>query len=366
MLPRRLRRWVARWEIAFLSDRTFLERAYREILGREIDQDGYDYYAKALREGHSRTAVLLGLVRSDEFTSRLAPPAPAIKAIRPFRTTQYADDEDRLNRTPVAVFTVREDADFDWLERMILENGYYERPGVWNFGIDTDKRVMAEILAAFGPQRALELGCASGAVVLCLHELGVAAEGVEISRLALERARPEIRGRIHAGDLLELALPGPYDLVFGLDIFEHLNPNRLDAYLARLVELMGPGGYLFANVPAFGDDPVFGPVFPVYLRGWTEGRFARIPVDEPGYPLHGHLIWADTGWWVARFEAQGLRRETSIEAALHRKYDTYMDKRSRARKAYYVFSKGNVEARTQAIVERVGTGPSRVLSGREV
>jgi len=365
-----LRRIAARVELATMSDRAFLERAYREILGREIDQDGFDYYSKALREGHSRTAVLIGLVKSEEFTRRLAP-APAIEPIRALKPSQYREDEDVLNRTPVAVFEARGDADFDWLESMILEHGYYERPGVWNFAVDVDKRVMAEILATFAPGRALEIGCASGAVLACLHELGVDAEGVEISRMALEHARPEIRERILVGDLLDLGLGAAYDLIFGLDIFEHLNPRRLDAYLARIGSLLRDGGYVFANVPAFGADPVFGTVFPLYVRGWDEGaapgrRFSRIPVDEHGYPLHGHLIWADSLWWVSRFQAHGLHRETGIETAFHRKYDGYMDKRSRARKTYYVFSKNGDPARTGAIIDRIGERPSAVLADRRV
>ena len=75
--------------------------------------------------------------------------------------------------------------------------------------------------------------------------------------------------RIHQGDLLTLPLAGPFDLVYGLDIFEHLNPNRLDDYLARVAALLADGGYLYAALPAFGDDPVFGLVFPMYLRDGT-------------------------------------------------------------------------------------------------
>lgn len=371
MFPQLWRRIAGRLEPVLTSDRAFLEKAYREILGREVDQDGFDYYARALREGHPRTSVLISLVRSEEFTSRLAKRAPDILPIRPLRPSQYREDEDVLNHTPVAVFEARSDADFDWLETMIAEHGYYERPGVWNLGIDVDKRVMAEMLSVFAPERALEIGCASGAVLECLRALGIQAEGVEISRLALERAFPGVRNRIHAGDLLALALAGPYDLVFGLDIFEHLNPNRLDAYLSRIAGLLGEGGYLFANVPAFGADAVFGTVFPLYVRGWggeslPGRRFSLLPVDEHGYPLHGHLVWADSAWWVARFEAHGLRRERGIERALHDKYDPYMDARSRARKAYYVFSRRADEARSRAIVERIGDEPSRALAGREV
>jgi hypothetical protein len=86
--------------------------------------------------------------------------------------------------------------------------------------------------------------------------------------------------------LLSLDLRGPaasadprpgYDLIFGLDVFEHLNPNRLDAYIVRLAELVGTGGFLFCHIPAFGTDPVFGTVFPLYLDRWgrTRTRAAR-------------------------------------------------------------------------------------------
>ena len=57
----------------------------------------------------------------------------------------------------------------------------------------------------------------------------------------------------------------------------------------------------------------------------------------------------------------GLRRETTLEAAFHSKYDDYMEKRSPARKALYVFSKEVEPARTIEILERVRSVPSKAL-----
>jgi hypothetical protein len=274
---------------------------------------------------------------------------------------------DRTTGQPILVFEAAGPADYDWLEAQIVQNGYYERPGVWNFGVDVDKRVMAEIVASFDPERALELGCAAGAVIECLEDLGVRAEGIEISAMAIARASSSVRSRIHTGDLLALDLPTSYDVVFGLDVFEHLNPNRIDAYAEHLAAITRAGGYLFCNIPAFGPDPIFGTVFPLYLDRWRReaeaGRhFSTLHVDDLGYPLHGHLIWADTTWWARRFEAQGFGREVEIERALHRKYDVYMDKRSRARKAYYVFSKQIDVATSRSVVERIEAEASRALS----
>jgi hypothetical protein len=364
---RLLRRLAASLADAFQPDSAFLEEAYREILGREADQDGLNYYAALLRAGTSRRAVLLSLVRSEESVGKLRPKEPPLPDLQMRRPDRYGRAVDRTTGQSVTVFEAADPSDYDWLEAQIVQNGYYEQPGVWNLGVDVDKRVMAEIVASFEPESALELGCAAGAVIECLEHLGVHAEGVEISAMALARASATVRPRIRAGDLLNLDLPTSYDVVFGLDVFEHLNPNRIDAYAERLAAITRPGGYLFCNIPAFGADPIFGTVFPLYLDRWAkavaDGRhFSTLHVDDLGYPLHGHLIWADTAWWAGRFQAQGLRREVEIERALHRKYDAYMDKRSRARKAYYVFSKEADPAKDRRVVERIQAEASRALS----
>jgi hypothetical protein len=263
-------------------------------------------------------------------------------------------------------FEARKPADFDWMERMILEHGYYEHEGVWDLDPGPDKLAMAEIMAALQPGRALEVGCSSGTVLAALAGLGVPAEGVEISRMALDRAAPEVRGRIHHGDLLGLSLSGGYDLLYGLDVFEHLNPNRLPDYLARAAALLADGGYLYAALPAFGDDPVFGLIFRLYVRDWFQDiyhdrPFRLLHADGKGYPLNGHLVWADSHWWVQQFERHGLRREPAIEAAVHDRYDRFFDGYAPARKAFYVFSKGGRDGRRDAAIDRLRSNPSRAL-----
>jgi 2-polyprenyl-3-methyl-5-hydroxy-6-metoxy-1,4-benzoquinol methylase len=347
------------------SDTAFIAAAYRDILRREVDPEGLSYYRRVLREGSDRTAVLLALTRSEEYTNRLVRHATRLSGLRLLRPEQFRQAVDVTCGDTVMLFEVRSPADFDWLESQILENHYYEKPGVWTLDIDRDKRVIAEIVGAFAARKALELGCAAGAVLQCLHEEGIAAEGVEISSMAIARAPEAVRGRIHHGDLLSLALPAPYDLIFGLDIYEHLNPNRLDAYLQRLADLTCPGGHLFCNIPAFGEDPVFGTVFPLYVTAWQRDAAANRPftllhVDDDGYPIHGHLTWAESRWWVERFEAHGFRREPEIERALHRKYDDYMRKHTPARVSYYVFAKDPSPDRRAAIVGRIGR-PSKVV-----
>jgi SAM-dependent methyltransferase len=375
-LRRLFKRLKARWGPAFQSDTAFIEAAFREILGRNADLDGLTHYRQVLQQGLGRTAVLLDIMRSEEFRAKLQPITSSLPDLRALKPAQFGRAIDRTNGESIPVFEATSAADFDWLEHAIVNHGYYEKPGVWVLDVDADKRVIAEILAAFAPARALELGCAAGAVLQCLLEYGVVAEGVEISEMAIARAPEDVRGRIHHGDLLSLDLgefaasadqPHGYDLIFGLDVFEHLNPNRLDAYIARLEDLVEAGGFLFCNIPAFGADPVFGTVFPLYIDRWRRdadaGRpFSTLHVDDLGYPIHGHLAWADAKWWSGRFERQGFQREIEIERALHAKYDRHMQLRSPARCAYFVFSKGNPGSRREDVIRQITGGRSRVTS----
>jgi hypothetical protein len=369
LTPRFLRYLQARLGPIFQSDSAFVETAFRDILARGADRDGLDFYRGVLRQGVSRTAVLLDIMRSDEFRQTLTAPAPsALPNLVVQRPERYRRTIDRVNGSSLLVFDVESPADVDWLERAIIDNGYYEAPGVWVLEVDFDKRLVAEMIAAFAPSAAIELGCAAGAVLQCLHDLGVTAEGVEISAMAIAKAADIVRPRIHHGDLLALNLPKRYDLLFGLDIFEHLNPNRLAAYVDRIAQVTTDDAFLFCNIPAFGADPIFGTVFPFYVDGWAEEAAAGRPlrslhVDDAGYPIHGHLAWGDAAWWTRQFERAGFTRDVEIERAFHRTYDGYMEKRAPARRAYFVFGKKDSARRRAEVLARIAQ-PSGVLAGR--
>jgi len=357
----------ARLEPVFLSDRAFVDEAFRTILGRDADQGGLEFYRGVLRQGVRRTAVLLEIMRSEEFRRTLVPSDPSsLPNLVLQRPERYRRTVDRGSSQSILVFDAASPSDFDWLESAIITNGYYEAPGVWVLDVDFDKKLVAEMMASFAPARALELGTAAGAVLQCLDDLGIAAEGVEISAMAIEKAPERVRSRIHHGDLLALHLPSDYDLMFGLDVFEHLNPNKLDAYIARMAQITRDDAFLFCNIPAFGEDAVFGTVFPYYVDGWEAeaaaagGLLRTLHVEETGYPIHGHLTWASAPWWVRRFEAAGFTREIEIERAFHRKYDGYMRKRTPARCAYFVFGKKASARRRADVLARIAA-PSSLL-----
>lgn len=347
-----------------LSDEDFLDHIYKKLLGREPDPVGRAHQLKFLRAGNSRAALVLNITEAPEFIFKTVKDNIhsyiELLPIKDERPDRYEMRLDRWGKEKSWVFQAKEESDFDWLERKILENGYYERPGVWSFRIDEDKRMLADIAAEFGPRSVLDIGCANGAVLKCLKDKGIAGEGVEISRMALDKAIPEVRERIHFGDLLDLHLTRSYNLILGLDIFEHLNPRRLADYIKEIYLRTEDGGYLFANIPAYGEDTVFGEIFPVAYRDWEDdiaaGRcFRLIPVDSYGYPKNGHLIGASSDWWVKQFERFGFQRETEMERALHDQFDATMDRVSPARRAFYVFSRSADRFKSAGIVARVSS-----------
>src|SRR5215217_2897371 len=107
----------ARLEPIFQSDSAFVDAAFRDILGRDADQGGLDFYRGVLRSGVRRNAVLLDIMRSEEFRRSLAPAAhsslPNLVVERPER---YRRTTDRVNGSSMLVFNVESREDFDWLE----------------------------------------------------------------------------------------------------------------------------------------------------------------------------------------------------------------------------------------------------------
>ena len=325
-----------------------MRAAYLALLGRHADPTGLAHYVVMLEAGMPREDVMFELADSEEHraimrsglpdhSSLRRPGDPALDDLRTIRPDRYHATHDPGGRE-MLVFQVGPDRDFDWLEEQIRRTGYYEHDGVWTMGVDNDKRIMAELLAAFGPRRVLEIGCASGAVLVGLAAREIEVTGVDLSELARSGAPDSVRERIVLGDLLEVDLDGPFDLVVGLDVFEHLNPNRIDEYLARAAALLDDHGWFVANIPAFGPDPVFGDVHGDFLADGHE-LHRVLQVDDRGYPVNGHLIWATWWWWQERLQAAGLHRVVEVEHGIQQRYGEYWRGHYPARASVFVFRK---------------------------
>lgn len=347
------------------SGGAFVIATFSELLGRTPEEEGLTNGVATLRGGVSRRDFAMQVIGSPEARNREASTVaglahlPDLVAMRP-ELYELAHSTGNRTGRPVRALRAGDPGDIDWVERMIRQHGYYEMPNAWHLEVDTDKQVLGQIIAAFQPTRSLELGCSSGAVLSVLDELGIAAEGIDISTSSRGRAAPAVRPRIHYGDLLSVDLLPGYDVFCGFDIFEHLNPGHLGRYLDRIGGLLRPGGFVVTNIPAYGEDEVFGTAFTPELVAWQErdGTYDLWPVDACGFPHLGHLVWATSAWWTKRFTDAGLTRVVDVERAIHGRYGAWMSASAPARRSFFVFARQPDPDEVSAVVTRMTEIPA--------
>jgi len=179
--------------------------------------------------------------------------------------------------------------------------------------------------------RVLDVGCAAGFLVEALRETGLDAQGIDVSRWAVEHATTGARGHVFTGDLL-VGLPYAarrYDVVTTFETLEHLPPEDVPRAVRELFRVTR--GYLLATIPSFGPN-ANGP------GGWLESKASHERLEElkalgpafegplayedllrdaRGEPIEGHLTIASFAWWTRQFEAAGFVRDGELERRMH-------------------------------------------------
>jgi SAM-dependent methyltransferase len=96
--------------------------------------------------------------------------------------------------------------------------------------------------------RLLDVGCSAGLFMEIAEASGWEVHGVEPSRWLAERARRRFGARVTEAILEEADLPpASFAAVCLWDVLEHV--GDADAFLARAIGLLAPGGVLALNVP---------------------------------------------------------------------------------------------------------------------
>jgi SAM-dependent methyltransferase len=143
-------------------------------------------------------------------------------------------------------------ADENMAESILVELGdLIDRHPWWQ----ARSRLTLELLKRLGirpPARVLDAGCGWGTTLKALEQQGYQVVGADISRRALEGLDGPGRELVEL-DLTQPLPPGiePFDVVLALDVIEHLDDDR--AAVARLGELINPGGIVVVSVPALPD-----------------------------------------------------------------------------------------------------------------
>lgn len=150
--------------------------------------------------------------------------------------------------------------------------------------VATARRDLADIERFVAPARVLDVGCWTGSFLVAAAERGWEPLGVEPSRWAVTRAKE--RGvPVVEGDLGSLAgLGAAFRLVSMCDVLEHLvDPAEA---LARVGELIEPGGVLFVTVPDAGSRVAralgrrWWSVLPMHLQYFTRSSLERLLHDH--------------------------------------------------------------------------------------
>ncbi|MBX7166356.1 MAG: methyltransferase domain-containing protein [Pirellulales bacterium] len=143
--------------------------------------------------------------------------------------------------------------DVSWSKLYAARRAAADRFGANIFALPIVRRVLDVVQAGCNPRtRMLEIGAGDRGLVQKLASRGIS---VQYESLDIDTALPH--------DYRELAdVPGPYERIVALEVVEHLSLDELRPWLARVAELLAPGGQLVLSTPN-----TFYP--PAYLRDAT-------------------------------------------------------------------------------------------------
>jgi methyl halide transferase len=162
------------------------------------------------------------------------------------------------------------------------------------------QHVLAEV--PLNPCRAVELGCGTGASAVWLAQQGFDVTAVDLSSLAVERARQRakaagVRVRFLVADALHPHpdLAGPFDFFFDRGCYHVVRREDVAAYLETLRRLTRPGtlGLVLAGnarephepgPPVVSEDQIreeLGPLFDIVRLG--EFRFDQVEADGTSF-----------------------------------------------------------------------------------
>ena len=105
-------------------------------------------------------------------------------------------------------------------------------------------------------RRGLYIGCGNGRNLVPLSDAGLDLIGLDISALAVGQLRERRPGaaRLVVGGIDALRASAEFDLVIGIQVFQHGNRGQAHRHLAGAAAHVTPGGLLCVRVNATGTD----------------------------------------------------------------------------------------------------------------
>jgi SAM-dependent methyltransferase len=217
------------------TDDAFLERVYLEVLRRPLDDDGRRTYNTALADGMSREAVVMSLLQSEEYRTKIGEPVD-------MQVSRDTDHDWTILAEEQPYFGVLADERF--LAHNLTQESIDEFYATGTADIDHVVRTLQDIAKGdFSPARALDFGCGVGRLTLAMAAFSTEVIGVDVAEPMLDIAREHAAARSLNVQLSTELPAGPVDWINSLIVFQHIDPVRGYDVLGRLLDLLAPGGF---------------------------------------------------------------------------------------------------------------------------
>lgn len=198
------------------------------------------------------------------------------------------------------------------------------------------KNVAKAIADVFAPTKALEIGCATGAIVKCLHDRAVDAWGIDVSSWAVQNAmHPNVK--LASADALPFST-GEFDLVYSSHALEHLPDAIHEAAFREIDRVCCDRAVQFHMLPIVGTYPYD------YDHHLVIENLRKDPT---------HNLLKPAEWWHDQWRALGWE---VLPASLLFEHDT--DNVELSSGQFCLFRHGSPAERT--IMERVNRWNARV------
>ena len=98
---------------------------------------------------------------------------------------------------------------------------------------------------------ALDVGCANGMLAAFLKEQGFEqVVGVDLNAELIEQAKQNVEAEFHVADAGEFLQAGrQFDVIFLLNIVEHIERDRLIAFMTKVYQSLNAGGFAIVRTP---------------------------------------------------------------------------------------------------------------------
>lgn len=158
----------------------------------------------------------------------------------------------------------------------------------WEKGLDSNlhpkfKRAL-ELAGSVSGKNVLDIGCGRGELIYYCVKSGASALGIDYSRSAIEianqtlkRLPPDLRQNAKAapGNAESYNFTEQYDLIFMVEVAEHIYDWQLRETIDRIKPILSPGGKLIIMTPNYLYEKWFSPI----------KRIVNIPANLIKWPL---------------------------------------------------------------------------------